>query len=181
MTTRATNRLKLFILLVALSTGSANGLVANARSMETVPSSCAVTLPNGSQPPTKMLGGPTMHGNGKLWVSLSLIGGKLLIVPDADGKLSAKLAWWRAAKGPFTIQGRRLDAPGGSLQSDVRGYGNTGFLASGVIFPTAGCWEITGKAGDAALTFVVEVEPASQTVQQKSPCDPKPDPAKSPE
>jgi hypothetical protein len=116
-----------------------------------------------------------MHGNGKLWVSLSLIGRKLLIVPDADGKLSAKLAWWRAVKGPFTIQGRRLDAPAGSLQSDVRGYGNTGFLASGVIFPTAGCWEITGKADDAALTFVVEVEPASQTVQQKSPCDPKPD------
>jgi hypothetical protein len=33
-----------------------------------------------------------------------------------------------------------------------------GFHATALIFPTAGCWEVTGRVGDASLTFVVEVE-----------------------
>ena len=32
--------------------------------------------------------------------------------------------------------------------------GLTGFNASGVIFPAEGCWQVTGRAGRVALTFV---------------------------
>ena len=34
------------------------------------------------------------------------------------------------------------------------GYGDRGFQASGVIFPTGGYWEITGQVGAARLTLV---------------------------
>jgi hypothetical protein len=37
------------------------------------------------------------------------------------------------------------------------GYGPTGLQATGVIFPTEGCWEVTGHVGDSTLTFVTLV------------------------
>jgi hypothetical protein len=33
------------------------------------------------------------------------------------------------------------------------------FQASGLIFPTAGCWEVTARAGESTLTFVTSVYP----------------------
>ena len=33
------------------------------------------------------------------------------------------------------------------------------FQATGLIFPTEGCWEVTAKAADSVLSFVVRVEP----------------------
>jgi hypothetical protein len=52
-----------------------------------------------------------------------------------------------------------MDGEAAPLQADIPpGYGQTGFQASGIIFPTEGCWEITGRAGDAELTFVQRVE-----------------------
>jgi hypothetical protein len=37
------------------------------------------------------------------------------------------------------------------------GYGDSGFQATGIIFPTEGCWEVTGRVGEASLTFVTLV------------------------
>lgn len=37
-------------------------------------------------------------------------------------------------------------------------YGEHGFQATYLVFPTPGCWEITGGVGDARLTFVVLVK-----------------------
>jgi hypothetical protein len=49
------------------------------------------------------------------------------------------------------------------LRADVPdGYGTTGFQVSGLIFPTGGCWEVTGRLGDASLTFVTFVIPPEQ-------------------
>lgn len=67
---------------------------------------------------------------------------------------------WRGpgGRGSLTIAGRRLDAPAPPLTADIpNGYGDTGFQATAIIFSTAGCWEVTGKAGDASLTFVALV------------------------
>jgi hypothetical protein len=41
------------------------------------------------------------------------------------------------------------------------GYGDTGFQASGIIFPAEGCFEIVGEAGGVELTFVTLVRPCS--------------------
>lgn len=76
-----------------------------------------------------------------------------------DGSLSMKWSWWRAANGQLTIEGRRLDdinapPPGAVIPG---GYGDTGFQPGGLIFPTEGCWEVTGRVGNSTLTFVVYV------------------------
>lgn len=69
-----------------------------------------------------------------------------------------KYPWWRAVVGKLTIEGRRLDAPAPPLGAWIPdGYGLTGFQATAIIFPTEGCWEVTGKAGEASLTFVMIV------------------------
>jgi len=126
----------------------------------TLPPPCPVTLPNEMHPPgERVIDGHRHgnHGNGKLWTTLPT-DGKLLITPEKDGSFGQKFPWWRAVRGPLTIRGRRLHAPGDPLRSHVpAGYGETRFQASGVYFPSEGCWEITGRAGDAELTFVVEV------------------------
>ena len=57
--------------------------------------------------------------------------------------------------GSLTITGRRLDARASPLKSYIPvGYGHTGFQASGVTFPSEGCWQVTGKVDHTSLTFV---------------------------
>jgi hypothetical protein len=132
--------------------------------------SCAVTLPNGIQNPGETASCPGRprraylnnftgnHGNGKLWTALPL-DGKLLLTPEKDGSIGEKFPWWRAVCGRLSITGRRLDAIAGPLRASIpEGYGDAGFQASGVYFPSEGCWEITGRAGEAELTFVLQVQ-----------------------
>jgi len=55
------------------------------------------------------------------------------------------------------ITGRRIDAPGAPLKANVpNGYGS-GFQATGLTFPTTGCWRVTGRFKRAQLTFTVLV------------------------
>jgi hypothetical protein len=77
---------------------------------------------------------------------------------NPDGSIGWKYGWWRKAAGYLTITGRRLDAPAPPLRSYVPdGYGNIGFQASGVTFPSEGCWQVTGKTAHTSLTFVALV------------------------
>ena len=131
------------------------------------PPHCNVTIPNGSQPPVKDFGGvaspgmtyPGSHGNGKLWTLLP-VDGKVQVARDDQGKLSEKWLWYRTVHGHLSISGRRLDGSGnfqtGPLEEIVVGR-DTGLLVNGLVFPSEGCWQVAGSAGDAELTFVVEV------------------------
>jgi hypothetical protein len=125
-------------------------------------SSCPVTKPNGPWPTGQEPSG-LAFGNRFLRVSLwpkgTVIfrpGGPGLILPD--GSMSMKFGWWRNVRGKLTIQGRRLFTPGPPLRASVpEGYGDIGFQASAIVFPSEGCWEITGKVGKASLTIVTKV------------------------
>lgn len=75
-----------------------------------------------------------------------------------DGPLSMKWGWFRLVRGELTIEGRRLDGPAPPLHSQIpSGYDDIGFQATALIFPTPGCWEVTGRVGEETLTFVTEV------------------------
>jgi len=77
---------------------------------------------------------------------------------EEDGSLSMKFPWTRYVKGQLTIDGRRLDGPSPPLRAHIpSGYGDTGFQATGLTFPTPGCWEVTGHVGNGHLTFVTRV------------------------
>jgi len=66
-----------------------------------------------------------------------------------------KWPWWRGVRGQLTLEGRRLDGPAAPMRASIpAGYGLTGFQATGLMFPTPGCWEVTGRVGAESLVFV---------------------------
>ena len=109
-----------------------------------------------------LFGSVSAFGNGSLWVGGLWPDGVVIMTRDdvgPDGRLSMKFGWYRLTNGYLAITGRRLDAPappasGLTFPGD---YGLTGFNASGVNFPTEGCWQVTGRVGRVALTFVAFV------------------------
>lgn len=146
-----------------------------AAKVESPPPSCPVTVENGSTPPGERPA-PGYHGNGELWTALWSDGAVLMRPEDtrSDGSMAMKWPWWRGVPGQLHIEGHRLDdhapplraesAAGGRLdipitpRAGIR-YGKSppGFQATMLVFPTEGCWEVTGHVGDASLTFVVWV------------------------
>jgi hypothetical protein len=126
---------------------------------------CPVTLPRGTGPrgvsADDFFGWGSSYGNGKLWVGGLWPRGVIDAEPAfvaADGSVGMKFGWWRAVPGKLRITGRRLDAAAPPARGIVPdGYGDTGFQASGVDFPTEGCWEVTGTLPATALEFVTFV------------------------
>ena len=107
------------------------------------------------------------YGNGEQWTSLWPDGTVLFRARgpgfvNPDGSLSMKWPWYVELEdfhGKLEIQGRRLDAPSERSVSGNHSpvLGDPGFHAGKLTFPSEGCWEVTGKAGDSSLTFVVRV------------------------
>jgi len=125
---------------------------------------CGVTLPNGKHPPGTAAS-PEWYGNGKLFAPLWPHG----VIPvdpryiNADGSLWVKLPWWGFRVPPklLKIRGQRLDGSSRPLRASVKwgqpeGYRGS-FWASGLTFPRAGCWQVTGRVGKVRLTFVTLV------------------------
>jgi len=122
---------------------------------------CRVTKPNGHAP----LGqprGPQTYGNDALSTVLSpngvvefRPGGPGFVLPD--GSLMMKFPWWRKAEAALEITGRRLDASAPPLRSEIGSSEDVHMVPTYVIFPTTGCWEVSGKVGDVSLVFVTKV------------------------
>ncbi len=140
------------------------------------PHACPVTQPNAAMPPEFGQTDPPQtgdseydggYGNASFWTNLWMWGEGEVPVPSShvrpDGSFGEmKWAWYRHVPGRLTIDGRRLDASAPPLQAWIPdGYGDIGFQVAGIIFPTEGCWEITGRIGEASLTFVTFVIPPS--------------------
>ena len=121
-----------------------------------------VAGPPGVSPADMGPPGMSAYGNGTLVVVLDVHG---VIVASGDmvnpdGSIGWKFPWWRLVYGHLAITGRRLDAPAAPLASFVPdGYGDIGFQASGVTFPSEGCWQVTGTIAHTSLTFVTLVIP----------------------
>jgi len=78
------------------------------------------------------------------------------------GKKGNKVLWIRPASTQLTVSGRRLDASAPPMKATIPCCYPTGFQASGLAFPTEGCWEIAAVAGTSQLTFVTKVVPESE-------------------
>lgn len=139
------------------------GTVVASQTTNSPEPACDVTRPNGKgtfreQP------SPGLYGNGALsmapWTDGTVVfkpGGPGFVMQD--GSLGMKWGWRRGVRGQLKIEGRRVDAPAPPLQSEIAccGYGDIGFQSTYLIFPTPGCWEVTGRVGEASLTFVTLV------------------------
>lgn len=125
---------------------------------------CPVTTPNGvfadgGEPSRNSYGTSKLSvGPFGLWPDGTVVfrpGGAGFVTPE--GWLGMKFGWQRSVRGRLTISGRRLDGPAPPLAAESPGPVETGFQATGLIFPTPGCWEVTARAADATLTFVTKV------------------------
>ena len=127
---------------------------------------CPVTLPNGNTPPDARDWAPeSSYGDGRLW-TFFWRHNVVIATPDFvqdDGTVRMKWPWWRGVRGELQIEGRRIDRDAAPLRAEIPPYyGLSGFQPSAIFFPTEGCWEVTGKVGDATLTFVTFVLKASR-------------------
>jgi hypothetical protein len=152
--------LAVWSLLAAVADGRQVSTAAAPTSVE-----CAVTVPNGIAAGEER---PDPGSYGNRQVSVGPFGlwpdGTVLFKPGGagfltrSGALGMKFGWRRGVSGRLSIEGRRLDADAPPLRAEVpSGYGDRGFQATYVIFPTPGCWEVTGRVGDASVTFVTKV------------------------
>jgi|SRR5882724_808509 len=120
---------------------------------------CPVTKPDGKLQLSSDC--PGNYGNNGLWVGLQpeiefRPGGPGYVL--RHGALEFKFAWCKQVLGKLSISGRRLDQPAPPLRSSFYAEPvEKGVVPSYVIFPTVGCWEVTGKVGDVSLTFVTRV------------------------
>lgn len=104
-------------------------------------------------------------GSEALWTMVERDGG--VFGPQAI-TLGVKTLWWssdwpgmRAEPEPaITVVGTRLDGPGSFTVDDATNAYREDFgeaMLVGVEFPTAGCWQLTARYGDAVLSYVVLV------------------------
>jgi hypothetical protein len=139
----------------------------NATSLEVpahrrMPGGCPVTRP-GWTPPRGLR-------DGRIWVAFGPTGGIYRVPREnvgSGGALGIKIAWQRGRglRGRITVVARRLDERASPVRRRIRatGYGLTGLQASGLDFPTQGCWRVTASAGGASVTFVLLVlEPGAR-------------------
>ncbi len=145
-------------------------LPTNAPLTRAAMAACPVSLPNlNASPDDYYIVTAFGFGNpeGTLF-TMVWPGGKLIFSPNgpggqnSDGSLAMKWPWYRTLPGDVVIGGRRLDAPGLPMPEQVLrgtedGYDETGFHPSSLVFPGAGCWEVTARVGEARLTFVTLV------------------------
>ena len=70
-----------------------------------------------------------------------------------------KVGWFRPAGAEITVTGQKLDGDAPAIESDFPCCYPTRFQASGLYFPSGGCWEVNARAEDKSLTFVIWIEP----------------------
>lgn len=174
--------LRMLISLAILAAGCASGASADDAPVTTpaslggdARSACALTIPPqpGFVPPPPYPAQPpplydaVWYGSAELWTMLNVNGEAWHDLPRHGGSLTQKTLWWREGYSAFeeptpaiSVTGRRLDGPAPIVQTD--GPGTNGlradigaFMLVGVEIPTPGCWELTGRYGDAELSYVV--------------------------
>ncbi|HSL44089.1 MAG TPA: hypothetical protein VK897_11700 [Anaerolineales bacterium] len=124
---------------------------------------CPITEPVWAKPPedSAVLDPPTygyyyINGDRSIWASAWWAEqGEPLRVSEEG----IKVGWFRPAGAELLITGQRLDGTAPPLEAETGCCYPTRFQASGLYFPTEGCWEVTARAEDRELLFVVWVEP----------------------
>lgn len=151
-------------------------LAAAQTSPPVAPATCPVTkapeAPFVPAPPDPAFApnGNFWHGTEHFWAMVYRDGawGRL---PRNHAGYAQKIFWWRPGFDGYlepspaiTVTAKRLDAPDfvvltrKGTNAYHRGFGGWAML-TGVVIPTAGCWEITGHYQGYEVSFVVSVGP----------------------
>lgn len=129
----------------------------------TLVKACPVTKPVWVKPPedSAVQGSPGygyyyVNQDRSIWASAWWTGEEYSLHMSEEG---VKVGWFRPAGAALEITGQRIDGQAPPLESHVSCCYPTRFQATGLYFPTKGCWEVNAKAAESELSFVVWVEP----------------------
>lgn len=143
----------LFILMGCTSTSTPGNLAKE---------SCPLTQAAWLKPPTDpavldepAFGNYFVNEDQSIWASAWWTEGNEYSLQAGDK--GNKIGWFRPAGAELVITGQRLDAEASPLEAEASCCYPTRFQASGLYFPTGGCWEVNAKADDKELSFVVWV------------------------
>ena len=137
--------------------------------------SCPITVPQNPPfvPPSPYdsmgFEGEFWYGSDSLWTAVRQNGVWAALPHNPEG-YTQKVFWWRDGyvwteepEPDLIVTGERLDAPAPPLKASEATNASASDIGSamlvGIDLPTLGCWKITGKYGDAELSFVVWVAP----------------------
>ena len=139
------------------------------------PANCPLTVPQNPPftppAPYDSLGfeGEFWYGSNSLWTAVRENGTWEALPHNPEG-YTQKVFWWRDGyvwteepEPALTVTAERLDAPSPLIHASNATNASASDIGSamlvGIDLPTHGCWKITGKYGDAELSFVVWVAP----------------------
>lgn len=141
-----------------------SGPYASSDTIDVQAASCPVSHTNPSaRPPSRIPSSmnsivtpvfPTWrwYGNRYLWTQLPPSG---TVAMDEN---EVKFPWWRLRAGRLTITGHPLGALKPRMTAIIGpGYGSIGFQATGLLFPSPGCWRVSGHVRGKGLSFVIRV------------------------
>lgn len=149
-----------FCLFLLLSSCTAPPLVQDSSKF------CSVTQPVWAKPPddAAVLDPPDygyyfINEDRSIWASAGWADQEAYT--SYAGNDGVKVGWFRPAGAELVITGERMDAEAPPLESRVPCCYPTRFQATGLYFPTEGCWEVNAQAADKEITFVVRIKPAN--------------------
>lgn len=147
---------RLFIFVVFLSV-----CLTGCKSSEQ--SACPVTEPLWAKPPedfavsgTPENGSYYVNDDHSIWASAWWTGQEEETLRASQEGI--KVGWFRPEGAELEITGQRFDSEAPPLEAHIPCCYPTRFQSTGLYFPTGGCWEVTAKAADSELTFVLWVE-----------------------
>ncbi|MBA2520948.1 MAG: hypothetical protein H0V24_14895 [Chloroflexia bacterium] len=80
-----------------------------------------------------------------------------------------KVLWLKPIGATLTVTGHSLDTERSTLTAQIPDGYPGDYQASGIFFPTAGCWEVTARADDSVLRFVTHVVEEGEAPQSGQP------------
>jgi hypothetical protein len=122
------------------------------------PSACLATEAIRAEPPRDPnadpfgLGPWYVNADRSIWAGWDAV--RMVAGPKGN-----KVLWIRPQGTQLTVSGRRLDAEAPPATATIPCCYPTGFQASGLAFPTEGCWQISARARTSELTFITRVGP----------------------
>ena len=151
-------------LALAMWPGAAHTVGADQAPLPTAwaaPRACSMTPYAATRPPdsSTVTFTTTWYGQDRVWAGLD---------PGSHGEWYAgdmgnRVVWRWFVPGHLLVAGKRLDATAPPMRaSALQLYGGAGYEAATLVFPTSGCWQVTGKVGENVLRFIVSVHPASE-------------------
>lgn len=101
----------------------------------------------------------TWYGQDRVWAGLDPLHQGEWYAGDSGNR-----TFWRwFVPGRLTVKGKRLDAPAPPMRASVLLLdGGQGYEAITLLFPVAGCWEVTGTVAKKVLRFTVNVHTAKE-------------------